>query len=73
MGPVDVKVVDPLALPAADFELSLIATDNTESSPDSMSWQLVNLTTGDTITPSRSFRMGSEDVILDYGLSMMLV
>ena len=70
MGPVDVKVVDPLALPAADFELSLVATDNTESSPDSMSWQLVNLTTGDTLTPAHSFRMGSEDVLLDYGLSI---
>jgi hypothetical protein len=70
MGPVDVKVVDPLALPAADFELSLKATDNTESSADSMSWQLVNLTTGDTITPSHTFKMGSEDVILDYGLSI---
>ncbi len=70
MGPVDVKVVDPLALPAADFELSLVATDNTESSPDSMSWQLVNLTTGDTLTPEHSFRMGSEDILLDYGLSI---
>ena len=70
MGPVDVKVVDPLALPAADFELRLSATDNSETSPDSMAWELRNLTTGEVITSSHSFRLGSEDILLEYGLSI---
>jgi len=70
MGPVDVKVVDPLALPAADFELSLESTSAGELAADSMYWQLINLTSGDTMTSVHSFKVGSEDILLDYGLSI---
>jgi hypothetical protein len=70
MGPVDVKVVDPLALPAADFELRLNATSNNVTSPDSMVWELKNLTTGEIVNSTHSFRLGSEDILLDYGLSI---
>ncbi len=70
MGPVDVKVVDPLALPAADFELSLESTSAGELAADSMYWQLINLTSGDTLTSTHSFKVGSEDILLDYGLSI---
>ena len=70
MGPVDVKVIDPLALPAADFELSLESTSAGELAADSMYWQLINLTSGDTLTSYHSFKVGSEDILLDYGLSI---
>ncbi len=70
MGPVNVRVVDPLALPAADFELSLEATDQDDENPDHLYWQLLNKTTGDTVTSTHSFRIGGEDLILVYGISI---
>lgn len=68
-GPVEVKVVDPLRVPAADFELRLIDTLGVYNS-DSMYWQLTNLETDEVYTTYRSFTTASEDVIIDYGISI---
>jgi len=67
---VDVRVVDPLALLAADFELSLKSTSMNEISPDSLHWQLINLTTQDTVSSRHTFRVGGEELLLNYGLSI---
>ena len=54
-GPVKVKVVDPLKVPIADFELifnenrNTTATQNKDSISANTSWVLTNLTSGDTI------------------------
>jgi hypothetical protein len=69
-GPVDIKVVDPLRVPAADFELRLLTTEFGEDEPDSMMWQLHNLTTDEIYDTYKSFAVASEDVILDWGLSI---
>jgi hypothetical protein len=69
-GPVDIKVVDPLRVPAADFELRLLTTQFGEDTPDSMMWQLHNLTTDEIYDTYKSFAVASEDVLLDWGLSI---
>ncbi|MDZ4752134.1 MAG: T9SS type A sorting domain-containing protein [Flavobacteriales bacterium] len=70
-GPVNVKIVDPLRVPAADFELRLVGpTDEGDFVADSMQWELTNLDNGDVYTPYNSFAIESEDVILNYGLSI---
>ena len=70
-SPVEVKVVDPLRVQDAEFELRLKGPDNlNEDDPDSLRWELTNLTTGETIPHYRSFRIASEDVLIDYGISI---
>lgn len=69
-GPVNVKVVDPLRVPAADFELKLMDKPSNTNSIDSMYWMLTNLTENVVDSSNTSFRMISEDVILDYGISI---
>ena len=69
-GPVDIKVVDPLRVPSADFELRLLTTEFGEDTPDSMAWQLHDLTNDVVYDTYKSFAVASEDVILDWGLSI---
>lgn len=70
-GPVNIKVVDPLRVQDAEFELRLKGPEDvTENNPDSLRWQITNLTTGETIEHYRTFRIKSEDVLIDYGISI---
>ena len=69
-GPVQVKVVDPLRVPSADFELRLKTTEFGEDTPDSMYWELENLDNGTVYGTYKKFNSSSEDVILDWGLSV---
>ncbi|MFM2317258.1 MAG: hypothetical protein RLZZ155_1590, partial [Bacteroidota bacterium] len=69
-GPVKVKVVDPLRVPSADFELRLKTTEFGEDTPDSMYWELENLDNGTIYGTYKKFNSSSEDVILDWGLSV---
>jgi hypothetical protein len=69
-GPVQVKVVDPLRVPSADFELRLKTTEFGEDTPDSMYWELENLDNGTIYGTYKKFNTSSEDVILDWGLSV---
>ncbi len=77
-GPVNVKVIDPVKVPAADFELWL---QGPSSSPgdidtsrglvaDQSSWFVKNLTTGDTIMSRAKLNSVSEQILGDYGLSI---
>lgn len=71
-SPVQVKVVDPLRVPAADFELSLEDGPTNSGHIDSLYWSLKNLTDGGNPYNSyTSFRTTSEDVLLDYGISIL--
>ncbi len=69
-SPVEVKVVDPLRIPDAEFELRLKDTlDNADY--NKMYWSLKNLTTGENAYDSpNAFNATSEDVILKYGISI---
>ncbi|MBL7941303.1 MAG: T9SS C-terminal target domain-containing protein [Flavobacteriales bacterium] len=68
-GPVNVKVVDPLLVPAADFELRL-APDGSDIGSDNASWTLYNLTDGTEFTPYHSFKTETEDIVLGTGLAI---
>jgi hypothetical protein len=69
-GPVNVKVVDPLRVPAADFELKLNDTPSNTNNIDSLFWTLTNVTDNEVYDSYTSFRTSSEDVVLDYGISI---
>jgi len=68
-SPVEVKVVDPLRVPAADFRLSL-ADSSGDFENEQMYWKLENLTTGESDSSYRAFSSMSEDILLEYGLSI---
>lgn len=70
-APVQVKVVDPLRVPAAEFELSLEDGVTNSGSIDSLYWSLKNLTDGGLYNSYTSFKATSEDVLLDYGISIL--
>lgn len=84
LGPVQVKVVDPLNVPAGDFELWLtdttsIPTPTVSSSYnrlDDASWMLVHLTdqptTADTVRSTGTIHLLNEQLILDWGLSVTM-
>ncbi|MBA3972417.1 MAG: T9SS C-terminal target domain-containing protein, partial [Bacteroidetes bacterium] len=68
-GPVSIKVVDPLNVPKDNsFEFKLIPKYPTSGGAslipqDSSRWQLINLTTGDTISSDKSIAIANEQII----------
>lgn len=69
LGPVDIKVVDPLRLPQADFELRL-ATDDADLEDGPAFWELENLGTGEIYNSSKPIDVLTEELILEWGLSI---
>lgn len=84
LGPVNIKVVDPLMVPLGDFELWM--TDTTQiPSPvvaagykrlQDASWMLVRLsdspTAEDTVRSTRTIEMQNEQLIPQWGLSVSI-
>jgi hypothetical protein len=68
-GPVQVKVIDPLRVPAGEFELSLSDAVGDFDAAD-MRWKLANITTGQVDSSFNAFSAINEDLLLDYGLSL---
>ena len=68
-SPVNVKVIDPTRLPAADFSLQL-APDNAALNSDSVRWVLTNMTTGEVYESRKTFTVLNEDLLLDWGISI---
>lgn len=74
--PVEVKVVDPLAVPNADFELRFedpsLSADPPRSTQltSSARWTLTNLTTNETIESDTTIGGNNEQIFLDWGLSI---
>lgn len=68
-SPVEVRVVDPLRLASADFELRLVPSDNNPLG-DSAYWELHNLTTDEVYTSHHTIRLLSDELVLQYGLSV---
>lgn len=78
-GPVNVKIVDPLNVPQARFELWFLDTTatNTAASLQDARWKLVNLdsaTTGGegTVYSDRTIEVRNEQLILDWGISVTI-
>lgn len=80
-GPVKVKVVDPLKVPQAEFELWFRDTTQLPSPSNPMTytrlndayWQLVRINPDgqtDTVDSERAIEVGNEQLILDWGLSV---
>jgi hypothetical protein len=68
-APVDIKIIDPTAVPLGDFEFELLPGN---SSFDDASWRMMNLTTGDTVFSEQTIDIGEQQLILDWGLSVQI-
>ncbi len=81
-GPVNLKIIDPIKVPDAEFELWLQGNNTPGRVPptveDTLSgmiaeesnWFLKNITTGDTIYSERNLTSITEQVLADYGISL---
>lgn len=77
-GPITVKVVDPLKVPQADFEiwfqdstqLPNMTDFGTYDRFDDAYWFIVNTTTGDTVFSDKAIGVGYEQLLLDWGISV---
>lgn len=79
-GPVNIKIVDPLNVPNADFELRLAPNDANIEDADTAFWELTNLTMLADADPSnddaavytsdKSIAVLNEDILLDWGISI---
>lgn len=70
-APIDVMVYDPVRVPAADFELRLVdSTNSNPLNPDSTWWILTNLTEGVSIQSDFPINFVNEQVITDWGLAV---
>lgn len=66
-APLNIKVVDPLSVPEDTeftFKMNDVGTD--------AQWVLVNTTTGDTVTSEQAISVKNEQIIPEWGLSVMI-
>lgn len=71
-GPVNIKVIDPLNVMGGDYELKLMDSISGTYNIDNMMWELKNLKTGQSITSDRSIRVGYEQIIPEWGISVTI-
>ena len=69
-SPVQVKVIDPLNIPAGQFELSFTHDENNEL--EKAGWFLVNLSTYDTIHSDKGINTPREQLIPEWGISVWI-
>lgn len=69
-SPIEIKVIDPLNLPQATFELYFNPDGN--GATDSSSWYIVNLTTGDSVYSEKTIDVPREQLIPEWGISVWL-
>lgn len=74
-GPIDVKVIDPVKLQPYDWELFIEGVKNNLDTvlgliPDSTTWRLVNMGTGEEIYSERNLSVLNEQIIEKYGFSV---
>lgn len=70
-GPLDVRVVDPLAVPAAGFEVWFQDSITPGDLGDAY-WYIVNLSTGDTVFSDRTIDLKYEQLLLPWGISVSI-
>ena len=82
-SPVEVRVIDPLAVPAGEFELRVLGEAGDLDDGEDVEWVLTNLTMLDTavtatdsakaiVTSDRTIDVRNEQLILDWGLSVTI-
>lgn len=75
-APVDVKVYDPVRLPAADFTLTFVDSSAAPNpvfpriDRDSIWWVLTNVTSGESVVSDFPINFINEQVIPDWGISV---
>ena len=68
-GPINVKVVDPLAVPQASFEL-WFQDSITPGNLDDAYWYIVNLNDGTVVNGDRTIDLQYEQLLLRWGISV---
>ena len=79
-SPVNIRVIDPLRVPDAEFELRVNASDSNLEDADESHWILTNKTlleeTGDSLksirTSTKALNVLNEELLLDWGISITL-
>jgi hypothetical protein len=70
-GPIQIKVIDPLNLPANDFEIYFTAEDPDDL--DEADWYLVNLGSNDTVFSKNSIDFAGDVLIPEWGISVEII
>jgi hypothetical protein len=68
-SPVRIKIIDPLRVPAAEFELKL-SPQNENLFNDSAHWQLHNITTDEYYHSNHSILSVHEELLINWGFSI---
>ncbi len=68
-GPIDVKVIDPLNLPAEEYEVRFLK-DASTSGYSEATWQIKRLSDNVVIPSQTSIAIGNEQLFPDYGFSI---
>ena len=79
-SPVNIRVVDPLRVPDAEFELVVNESDSNIEDADEVYWTLTNRTaidagedpTKNIVTSTKAINVLNEQLLLDWGLSITL-
>ncbi|MBK8927300.1 MAG: T9SS type A sorting domain-containing protein [Crocinitomicaceae bacterium] len=69
-GPVKITVIDPLNLPAADFELYF--QHDASGDLDSANWYIIQSGTTDTIHSDHPIHFANEQIIPEWGISVSI-
>ncbi len=68
-GPINVKVVDPLAIKPANYVLKLITPGFTPTSINKAGWTITNTSTGETLNSENTIDVGAEQ-LTNWGFSV---
>jgi hypothetical protein len=75
LGPVNIKVIDPLNVIGAEYMLEFIDVVNTSEDSagiDSAEWRLTNLVNGDVYLSDKEINSNDEQVFIDLGISLQI-
>ncbi len=70
-SPIQIKVIDPLNLPANDFEIYFTAPDDEDL--DTAAWYIVNLESNDTLFSKNNIDFASDQLIPEWGISVSII
>ena len=71
LGPVDIRVIDPLNVPTGSFELRFLPDSNGLYS-DNSQWVLINQLTQDSVYSRQSIAMNYEQLIPELGIAIQV-
>jgi len=69
-GPIEIKIIDPLNLMAADYKLFF--TSDSNNSLDESDWYIINLSNLDTVFSDRNTSIFNEQLIPEWGISVLI-